>query len=140
MERTVPIQVLWSDAPFWENLACVIFRTTLYFEPAFFSIFSSGRWASRSRTRPWRTAGTGDANGAGCVFRTDLLPTNEPVRGIAGIGVRFWRVVYVVWFFLMLIFMLQYAMMLMKAEPCSRQDQPEERIGRIESLGRLRDS
>jgi len=39
MERTMPLHVMWSPAPYWENFLTIIFRFVFYLQPAFGCIF-----------------------------------------------------------------------------------------------------
>ncbi len=115
MERNVPIHILWSGAPFWENLGCLIFRCTLYLEPAFFCIFIwSAGVAIKDRTVEQEGRGRTQFVLAGCLFVMICFQMMS-VCGATQALVIVLRVVYGVWWCFTVIFILQYAMLLMKA-------------------------
>jgi hypothetical protein len=114
MERMVPIQILWSGAPFWENLACLLFRCTLYLEPAFFCIFV---WSAGVAIKD-RTVEEGGKGRTQFLLGTLFVLICFQFMSLCGASpalVIVLRIVYGVWFFFAIIFMLQYAMLLMKA-------------------------
>lgn len=114
MERTVPIQILWSGAPFWENFACLIFRTTLAFEPAFFCIFI---WSAGMAIKD-KTVEEGGKGRTQFILGILYLWIVYQLMGLCGASpalVIVLRIIYGVWYFFTIIFVLQYAMLLMKA-------------------------
>jgi hypothetical protein len=114
MERTVPIHVLWSGAPFWENLVCLIFRSASAFEPAFFCIFI---WSAGVAIKD-KTVEDGGHGRTQMVLGTLFILICYHLLSLCGASlvlVYVLRVLYAVWYFFTIIFMLQYAMLLMKA-------------------------
>jgi hypothetical protein len=114
MERMVPIHILWSGAPFWENLATLIFRSTSYFEPALFSVFIwSAGVAVKDKTL--EEGGQGRTQMALGTLFVLICYHLLSLCGASPVLVMVLRAIYVVWYFFTIIFMLQYAMLLMKA-------------------------
>lgn len=114
MERTVPIHLLWSGAPFWENLFCLLFRITLYLEPAFFCIFI---WSAGQAIKE-KVVEEGGSGRTQFLLGTLFVLLVYHILSLCGSSpalVIVLRVIYGVWFFFTVIFILQYTMLLMKA-------------------------
>ena len=108
MERMVPIHILWSGAPFWENLGCLIFRCALYLEPAFFSIFI---WSAGVAVKDKTVEEGGKGRTQMCLGTLFILICYHMMSlcGASPALVIVLRIVYAVWFFFTAIFILQYA-------------------------------
>jgi hypothetical protein len=114
MERMVPIHILWSGAPFWENLGCLIFRSASYLEPALFCIFI---WSAGVIIKD-KTVEEGGKGRAQMALGTLFILICYHLLSLCGASpalVIVLRVLYCVWYFFTIIFMLQYAMLLLKA-------------------------
>jgi hypothetical protein len=116
MERMVPINVMFAGASwgaFFENVGCLIIKALLYLEPTIMSVFiwSAGvaikddGIASSGRGRVEMSLGT-----LFIIICYHLLS----LCGASPVLVIVLRVIYALWFFFLIIFMLQYAMLLLK--------------------------
>jgi hypothetical protein len=114
MERMVPIHVLWSGAPFWENFCNVLMRVMQYFEPAMFCIFV---WSAGLVMKDKGVEESGHGRTQLCLGTLFILLCYHLLSlcGASPVLVQVLRVVYGLWFFFALVFMLQYVMLLMKA-------------------------
>ena len=113
MERLVPIHVLWSGAPFWENLLTLVLRFSAYLEPAFFCIFI---WSVGLIVKEDEIEQGGKGRTQMCLGTMFMLLTYQLLSlcGASPVMVILLRVIYTVWFSFALIFMLQYIMLLVK--------------------------
>ena len=113
MERMVPINVLWSGAPFWENTFNLILKFLFYLEPTFLSIFV---WSAGIIIKDENI----EKGGHGRVLMslgTFFILVSFHLLSLCGsspVLVQVLRVIYVLWYFFLIIFMLQYAMLLLK--------------------------
>jgi len=113
MERMVAINILWSGAPFWENTFSLLFKFLFYLEPTFLSIFIwSAGVAIKDETI--EQGGKGRVQMALGTFFILVCFHLLSLCGASPILVLVLRVIYVVWFFFLIIFMLQFAMLLLK--------------------------
>ena len=114
MERAIPINVLWSGAPFWENFLCVLFRFTQYLEPAMVCIFL---WSAGVVIKSDEMAEEGRGRARMCLGTLFVLVAFHllSVCGATPVLVMVLRVFYILWYFFLIMFMLQYVMFLLKA-------------------------
>jgi hypothetical protein len=114
MERMVPIHILWSGAPFWENFATIIFRSMQYWEPALFCIFT---WSAGIAMKDKAIADSGHGRTQMCLGTLFILLCFHllSLAGASPVLVIVLRVIYILWFFFALMFMVQYFVLLMKA-------------------------
>ncbi len=113
MERTVPIHILWSAAPFWENVLNLILKFMFYLEPTFLSIFvwSAGILIKDENIEQGGRGRTLMSLGTFFILVTFHLLS---LCGSSTVLIVVLRVIYIVWYFFLIIFMLQYAMLLLK--------------------------
>ena len=112
-ERTVPIHVLWSAAPFWENLLTLVIRTMQYVEPVIGCIFI---WSigSALKVKELEQSGKSLMNwGLGTLFVL-LCFHILALAGGSGVLVTVLRVIYTVWYAFLFLFILRYAMLLLR--------------------------
>src|SRR5207249_2323636 len=113
MERMVPINILWSGAPFWENTGCLIIKTLLYLEPTFMSIFI---WSAGVAIKDDTIAngGRGRVEMSLGTFFIIICYHLLSLCGASPVLVVVLRVIYALWFVFLIFFMLQFAMLLLK--------------------------
>ena len=113
MERLVPINILWSGAPFWENTMCLLFKFLFYMEPMFVSIFV---WSAGVLIKDENIEQTGKGRVMMALGTFFILVAFHLLSlcGASPVLVQVLRVIYTLWFFFLIIFMLQFAMMLLK--------------------------
>ena len=113
MERMVPIHILWSGAPFWESVLNLILKFMIYLEPAFVSMFI---WSAgiAIKDENIEQGGKGRVQMALGTFFIMLVFHLISLTGASPMMVMVMRVVYGLWFFFVVIFLLQFAMLLMK--------------------------
>jgi hypothetical protein len=113
MERMIPIQVLWSGAPFWESVLNLILKFLVYFEPAMLSIFI---WSAGIAIKDDKIAEAGHGRAEMALGTFFIIMTYHLLSlcGASPIIVNVMRVVYGLWFLFHIIFLLQLAMLLMK--------------------------
>ncbi|MBI3822088.1 MAG: hypothetical protein HY289_05335 [Planctomycetes bacterium] len=113
MERTVPIHVMWSSAPFWENLLNLIFKFVFYLQPAFGSIFLwSVGTAIKSEEIEQSAKGRTQAS-LGTFFILFCFHMLS-LCGASPVLVLVLRIFWTLWFCFLCMFMIQYFMLLMK--------------------------
>ncbi|HZZ81951.1 MAG TPA: hypothetical protein VFE62_25860 [Gemmataceae bacterium] len=114
MERIVPIHVLWSGAPFWENFVTIMMRLMQYFEPALFCVFV---WSAGLVIKDKTVENGGHGRAQLCLGAMFVLICYHLLSlcGASPVLVLLLRVVYGLWFFFSAVFILQYIMLLMKA-------------------------
>ena len=112
-ERMVPINVLWTNWPFWENVLNLIFKFAFYLEPTFISIFV---WSAGIAIKDDNIEKTGKGRTLMSLGTFFILVCFHLLSlcGASPVLVNVLRVIYGVWYFFLIIFMLQYAMMLLK--------------------------
>jgi hypothetical protein len=113
IERTLPIHVLWSAAPFWENLLNVIFKFLFYLQPTFGCIFiwSIGLAIKHEKVEQRARGLTQMSLG---VFFILFCFHMLSLCGSSPVMVNVLRVFYTVWFCFLFLFMLQYASLILK--------------------------
>jgi hypothetical protein len=113
MERMVPIHVLWSGAPFWESVFNLILKFMVYLEPAFVSIFI---WSAGIAIKDEKIeqGGKGRAQMALGTFFIMVVYHLLSLAGASPVMVAVLRIVYGLWFFFLVIFLIQYAMLILK--------------------------
>lgn len=113
-ERMVPIHVLWSGAPFWENMLNMVIRFSIYLEPAFACIFL---WSAGMTIKDDGVAKSGRGMTELCLGTLFILICFHLLSlcGASPVLVGVLRVVYVLWFFFLILFLVQYALTLVKA-------------------------
>jgi hypothetical protein len=113
MERMIPINILWSGAPFWENTGNLIIKWLLYLEPTFMSIFV---WSAGLTIKDDTIAqgGRGRVEMSLGTFFVIICYHLLSLCGASPVLVIVLRIVYGVWFFFLIIFMLQFAMLMLK--------------------------
>jgi len=114
VERMVPIHVLWSGAPFWENMLNLLIRFCTYFEPAFAGIFL---WSAGLSMKDDGVAKTGRGVVELCLGTLFILICFHLLSLCGASPVMVWvlRVIYVLWFFFLVLFLINYALALVKA-------------------------
>lgn len=113
MERMVPIHVLWSGAPFWENVLNMVFKFAFYLEPTIFSIFI---WYAGVAIKDDTVANGGWGRvqmSLGTFFALVCFHVLS-LAGASPVVVLVLRILYGIWFFFLVIFMLQFAMLILK--------------------------
>jgi hypothetical protein len=113
MERMVPINILWSGAPFWENTGCLIFKFLFYLEPTLLSIFV---WSAGIAIKDEKIEQLGQGRvqmSLGTFFMLVVFHLLS-LSGSSPVLVNVLRVIYTAWYFFLVIYMLQYTMMLLK--------------------------
>ena len=112
-ERTVPIHVLWSAAPFWENLLTVIIRSVQYLEPTIGCIFI---WSigSTIKVKELEQSGRSLTNWSLGTLFVLLCFHILALAGGSGVLVMVLRVIYLIWYAFLLLFILRYAMLLLR--------------------------
>jgi hypothetical protein len=113
MERMVPIHVLWSGAPFWESVFNLILKFMVYLEPAFVSMFI---WSAgiAIKDENIEQGGKGRTQMALGTYFIMVVFHLMSLTGASPVMVMVMRVVYTLWYFFVVIFLLQYAMLIMK--------------------------
>ena len=114
MERIVPINIMWSAAPFWENFLNLIFKFVFYLQPTFGCIFlwSIGKSIKEESIEQGGRGMTQMSLGTFFIlFCFHMLS----MCGATPVLVWVLRVFYTVWFCFLFLFMVQYAMLIMKA-------------------------
>ena len=112
-ERIVPIHVLWSAAPFWENLLTLIIRAVQYLEPTVGCIFI---WSIgvTIKVKEIEQSGKSLTNWSLGVLFVLLCFHILSLAGGSGVLVNVLRVIYTLWYGGLLLFILRYAMLLLK--------------------------
>ena len=113
IERSLPIHVLWSAAPFWENLLNLIFKFLFYLQPTVGCIFiwsiglgiKDENIEKRAKGLTQLSLGT---------FFILLCFHMLSMCGSSHVLVNVLRVFYTVWFCSLFLFMLQYASLILK--------------------------
>lgn len=112
-ERQVPIHLLWSFAPFWENFLNLLFKFLIYLEPAFACIFLwSVGMAVKDENIPDSSRGL-----VQMILGTFFVQTGFHLLslcGCSGVLIIVLRVFYIAWYCFLLMFILQYAVLLLK--------------------------
>ena len=113
MERLVPIHVMWSRFPFWENFLVIFAKFLYYLEPTFGAIliWSIGVTLKSTELAKWGQSLTTWSLGSFFVLLAFHLLS---LCGGSPVMVLVLRVIYALWFFFLILFMLRYAMLLMK--------------------------
>lgn len=113
MERSVPIHVIYSGAPFWENFLTILFRFVFYLQPAFGCIFI---WSTGIAIKDKNVAEGGHGRTQMCLGTCFVLVCYHVLSlcGASPVLVLVLRVFYMVWFGFLLIFLLQYVMLILK--------------------------
>ena len=113
MERLVPIHILWSGAPFWENVLNLILKFLFYLEPTILSIFI---WYAgvAIKDETIEQGGMGRVQMSLGTFFILVCFHLLSLCGASPVLVQVLRVLYALWFFFLIIFMLQFAMLLLK--------------------------
>jgi phage FluMu protein Com len=116
MERMVPIHVLWAGGAwpaFFESVGCIIIKTLVYLEPTIMSVFV---WSAGVAIKD----DTIEQGGKGRVemsLGTLFIIVCYHLLSLCGASpmlVIVLRVIYTLWFFFLIIFMLQFAMLMLK--------------------------
>jgi hypothetical protein len=113
IERSLPIHVLWSGAPFWENLLNLIFKFLFYLQPTFGCIFI---WSIGLATKDEQIEqrGKGLTQMSLGTFFILFCFHMLSLCGSSAVLVNVLRVFYTVWFCFLFLFMLQYASLILK--------------------------
>src|SRR4029077_6031754 len=116
MERMVPINILFAGAgwgAFFENAGCLIIKSLLYLEPTMMSIFI---WSAGVAIKDDEIASSGRGRVEMCLGTLLIIICYHLLSlcGASPVLVYVLRVIYALWFFFLIIFMLQYAMLLLK--------------------------
>ena len=113
MDRQMPLNVLWSGSPFLENLGSLIFKFAFYLEPTFACIFL---WSIGVAIKEEDLANSGKSltqMSLGTLFILGAFQLLS-VCGATPVLVGLLRILYTLWFFFLLGFMLQYALLLVR--------------------------
>jgi hypothetical protein len=113
MERIIPIQVMWSPAPFWENSVNLLLIMALYFQPAMGTIFI---WSIGISLKDDTVTQKGWGLSELCLGTLFALFTYHMLSICGASPVLVWvlRVIYTVWYCFLLLFILRYALLLQK--------------------------
>ncbi|MSQ94167.1 MAG: hypothetical protein EXR98_06375 [Gemmataceae bacterium] len=113
MERTMPVHLMYAAAPFWESLLNVILLFVLYLQPTFGCIFlwTIGKAARDENLEASAKGLTQMSLGTFFILLTFHLLS---LCGGSGVLVIVLRVFYAVWWVFLLLFILQYAMLILK--------------------------
>jgi hypothetical protein len=113
MERSLPIHVLWSAAPFWENFLNLIFKFLFYLQPTLGCVFLwSVGMAIKNENIEQRAKGLTQMS-LGTFFILFCFHMLS-LCGSSPVLVNVLRVFYWVWFCFLFLFMLQYASVILK--------------------------
>jgi hypothetical protein len=113
VERIVPIHVLWSAEPFWENLLALFIRGVQYLEPTIGCIFI---WSVGVTIKVREIEKSGRAltyMSLGVLFALLCFHVLS-LAGGSGVLVNVLRVTYTIWYGGLLLFILSYARLLLK--------------------------
>jgi hypothetical protein len=113
MERIIPIQVMYTAAPFWENFLNLLIQFSLYLQPALNCIFI---WSVGVAIKDDTVANGGRGRTQMCLGTFFVLMCYHVLSmcGASPVLVLVLRVIYTVWFCFLLMFMLQYIMLILK--------------------------
>jgi DNA-directed RNA polymerase subunit RPC12/RpoP len=113
MERIIPIQIMFSSAPFWENFLNLIIQFALYLQPALGCIFI---WSVGVAIKDDTVAQGGKGRTQMCLGTFFILICYHVLSlcGASPVLVLVLRVFYTVWFCFLLLFLLQYMMLILK--------------------------
>jgi hypothetical protein len=113
MDRSIPINILWSGAPFTENFFCLIFKFLFYLEPTFASIllWSIGAVVKNDEVAEGGKSLTQMSLGSFFVLLAFHLLS---VCGATPVLIMVLRTIYILWYCFLLMFILRYAMLLLK--------------------------
>ena len=112
-ERIVPIHVMWMGAPFWESMLNMFVRLSMYMEPMFACIFI---WSAGKAIKD-ETVTEGGRSLTRMIFGTafvHLTFTLIAMCGASPVLVMVLRVIYVLWYFFVLLYVIQYILLLLK--------------------------
>jgi hypothetical protein len=112
-ERMMPIHVLWSGAPFWENMLNLLIRFSMYFEVAFACIFI---WSVGLTIKDDGVAKGGRGMTELCLGTLFILICFHLLSlcGASPVLINVLRVIYVLWFFFVVLFIVNYSLLLVK--------------------------
>ena len=113
MERVMPIHVMWSAAPFWENFLNLVLKFLLYLQPTLGCIFL---WSTGVAIKdPGIEAGGKGLTqmSLGTLFVLVAFHLLS-LCGATPVLVIVLRVLYTLWYCFLLMFILQYAMLILK--------------------------
>lgn len=113
MERMVPIHVLWSGSPFWENFFTFIFFCCRYFHLALVCIFV---WSCGLSIKEPPIASGGHGLTQLCLGTLFTLVAFQLISlaGASPVLVRLLRIIYTVWFGFMALYLLRTCLLLMQ--------------------------
>lgn len=113
IERVVPINVLWSGSPFWENFLCLIFKFLYYLEPTIACVFV---WSAGVAIKDEEVEKGGHGRAQLCLGTLFVLIGFHLLSlcGASPMLVQLLRIFYTLWFFFLVMFLLQYMMLLLK--------------------------
>jgi hypothetical protein len=112
-ERMIPINILWSGAPFWENFANVIFKFLLYLEPTIMCVFL---WSLGCCVKDKDIQSSG-RSGAQIILGTffALLAFHLlSLCGASNVLITVLRVIYGVWYGFLILFTIYYVRLLLQ--------------------------
>ncbi|MBM3994230.1 MAG: hypothetical protein FJ303_08775 [Planctomycetes bacterium] len=113
IERYVPIHLMWSAAPFWESFISLFLQFAFYLQPTLGAIFI---WSVGLCIKEEEIAEGGKglmqlSLGTFFVFFAFHMLS---MCGASGVMVIVLRLFYTLWYFFLILFILQYAMLIMK--------------------------
>jgi len=113
MERQMPLHVLWSGAPFWENFVNLLVKFVFYLQPTFGCIFLWSVGTAMRDDHIEKSAKGLTQMSLGTFF---ILFSFHMLSlcGASPVLVIVLRVFYIVWYCFLFLFMLQYASLLLK--------------------------
>lgn len=113
MERTMPIHVMWSAAPYWENFLTVIFRFLFYLQPAIGCIFI---WSVGTAVKDPGIEDSARGMTQLCLGTMFVLVCFHLLSlcGATPVMVTVLRVFYGVWFGFSVLLIAQYAVLIMR--------------------------
>jgi len=114
MERSIPLNVMWMASPFWECLLNLFLQFLYYLEPI---VGASFLWSIGMSIREKRIEDNASSLvqvGLGTFFI--LLSFHMlSITGTTPVAVYVMRVLYILWYAFLLLFLLSYAALLLKA-------------------------
>ncbi len=112
MERMVPINVLWSGAPFWENFLTFVFSCFRYFHLALVCIFI---WSCGLSVKEKSVSQGGHGLTQLCLGTLFTLIAFQLISlcGASPVLVQVLRVIYTVWFGFLVLFLLRACLLIM---------------------------
>jgi hypothetical protein len=112
MERLIPLHIMWSGAPFWESFLTIIFRTLFYLQPMMGCVFI---WSIGTAIKDEKLEQSARGMTQLClgVLFIQVCFHFLAMCGATPVMVTVLRVFYGVWFGFALLFIAQYALLIL---------------------------